>query len=187
MSDPGWDNCGVSWPRLRPITNLVTGQETLSCGNQAQGSETSDMVSQSSDATTRSSGLLYFMSKPKLSQATLENSKECKLERCKLGRWDGCNVRVDRSDEYLANVWTQTRGKLVAVAVTSVSCNSQSKVHGLKRNHKQTGSSQPESAGAGNCWGYHIVLTAEAAVINYNRQRMNEIVKYFDGDSTDEL
>ena len=74
------------------------------------------------------------------------------------------------------------RGKLVAVAVTSVSCNSQSKVHGLKRNHKQTGSSQPESAEAGNCWGYHIVL-ASAAVINYNRQRMNEIVKCFDVDS----
>ena len=74
------------------------------------------------------------------------------------------------------------RGKLVAVAVTSVSCNSQSQVHGLKRNHKQTGSSQSEPAGAGNCWGYDIVL-ASAAVINYNRQRMNEIVKYFDGDS----
>ena len=25
MSDPGWDNCGVSGPRLRPITNMVTG------------------------------------------------------------------------------------------------------------------------------------------------------------------
>ena len=24
MSDPGWDNCGVSGPRLRPITNMVS-------------------------------------------------------------------------------------------------------------------------------------------------------------------
>ena len=23
MSDPGWDNCGVSGPRLRPITNMA--------------------------------------------------------------------------------------------------------------------------------------------------------------------
>ena len=63
----------------------------------------------------------------------------------------------------------------------SVVTLSHTKVQRLKRKPQTDRQQSAEPGQAGNCWGYDIVL-ASAAVINYNRQRMNEIVK-FDGDS----
>ena len=73
------------------------------------------------------------------------------------------------------------RGKLVAVAVTSVSCNSQSKVQRLKRKpqtDRQQSVLEQETAGV-------IILCSPRQLSSIiNRQRMNEIVKCFDVDSS---